>query len=251
MTFKQGDPRWGTKRLGNSPFFMADSGCYVTAIAQMLVDVFGKDTDPGRLCDELNKIGAFDSLGQLMAWYITKIYPDIKLDVYEDTDLDKNPSKNEIPTALALQEIQKAEAKGAGIILRVDLSPKDGKNQGDHAIKYTAWNAGNPQIKDPWYGTDTTLSSPTPDLPNGYGSPEKAIYGYRIFINTMTEHLNLPDKKLVKKGDGNGELAYYKGGKLLRGSQIDIISQYLAEKEGIFISTKDFDKFPLGDIKKP
>jgi len=85
-----------------------------------------------------------------------------------------------------IEKIVAHENAGHMVILQVDLSPRNGINEGDHyvvipkrpgleALANNDWI-----IRDGWYGKETTLCSPSglDDGFKGYGPPLKSAYGY-------------------------------------------------------------------------
>lgn len=64
-TYKQGDYRWGWKKLGTSGLTMARAGCTVTDIAFSWTRFTNVRHTPGELCDKLNKNGGFTAQGYL------------------------------------------------------------------------------------------------------------------------------------------------------------------------------------------
>lgn len=75
--YTQRDPRWSGLRLGSSPYFMGDSGCYVTACAQIL-RLAGYPVTPGEMCLSLDSDNGFTHDG-LAEWAgIVTAYPQFK-----------------------------------------------------------------------------------------------------------------------------------------------------------------------------
>ena len=73
INFKQYDLEWANKQIGKSGLLMKDFGCVVTALADLAV-FYDKDTDPGRLVEQLR----FTKDGLVYWKSFTKIFKDIK-----------------------------------------------------------------------------------------------------------------------------------------------------------------------------
>lgn len=85
VIFRQGDPQWSEKKLGNSNYTVGKYGCLATCVAQALYDA-GWLENPGTVVDKLSVNGGFTDNsyprgGGLLIWgMLGKIYPQIHLD---------------------------------------------------------------------------------------------------------------------------------------------------------------------------
>lgn len=262
MSFSQRDSRWASKQLGNSPYTMGGYGCLVTAIADWLV-ASGIDTDPGRLCDAASALHMFGPDGMLSSWRLSEIFPGFQMIASEETDLE--PGAGHMPLATAIQNIKDAHAAGNGVILHLDLSPHNSVNEGDHFAREVDWNKDDPTFQDPWWGFDGTLSQAHDGLPGeapfaGYGSPEKAIYGYRIYTlnHAQPMSLKLSENTKVFLAEANGGWGLYMNGKLYIDdlAKIDSLWQLKNAPDGFFrgghivgVTLKDWNAFPHVNLK--
>ncbi|MCD7800901.1 MAG: SH3 domain-containing protein [Ruminococcus sp.] len=73
QSWRQGDSRWGSMRLGGSSYTMSNSGCAATALAMLMVHS-GSITDssftPGTLCTFFNNNGGFSNRGDI-SWGVS------------------------------------------------------------------------------------------------------------------------------------------------------------------------------------
>lgn len=65
--WSQGDPRWGTRHLGNADRTVASAGCAITSVA-MILKYFGRDVDPATLDEYLDKNGGYS--GNSVVWSV-------------------------------------------------------------------------------------------------------------------------------------------------------------------------------------
>lgn len=138
----QQDPRWKDIKLGNSPYSLQQSGCFVTVIAEIL------ETTPDVINRRLFEDGGFakdvDGYNDLVEWnQLSRIFSGI-------TTRYQSPYNN----ADVLAEL----AKGNSIIVSVSGKPIGGI--GVHAVRYI----GNRKLHDPWTGKER----PTSDFGMGY-----------------------------------------------------------------------------------
>ncbi|MGN1412131.1 MAG: SH3 domain-containing protein [Oscillospiraceae bacterium] len=103
-TWRQGDSRWSSMRLGTSGYTMSNSGCAVTSLAKLMV-MSGSVTDssfnPGTLCSYFNQNGGFSSAGDI-SWGVSHRYASsFTFEGYDDLDSNSNSGKaNEIKELL-------------------------------------------------------------------------------------------------------------------------------------------------------
>lgn len=73
QSWKQGDSRWGSMRLGSSSYTMSNSGCAATALSMLMVHS-GSITDdsftPATLCTFFNNNGGFSNRGDI-SWGVS------------------------------------------------------------------------------------------------------------------------------------------------------------------------------------
>ena len=113
-TWRQGDTRWGSMRLGSSGYTMSNSGCAATSLAKLMV-MSGSVTDssftPATLCSFFNENGGFSSAGDI-SWGVSHKYTSsFTFEGYDDLNSSSNSGKAE--------ELQKLLDDGYYIILGV------------------------------------------------------------------------------------------------------------------------------------
>ena len=83
-TWRQNDPRWGGKSLGNSTYTVASSGCAITSLAMLCVHSGAADAseiDPGKVVDFFNSVNGFNNYGSIGSWStITKLVPEVSFE---------------------------------------------------------------------------------------------------------------------------------------------------------------------------
>lgn len=191
--YSQQTKPWSMMRIGNSIYFVGGSGCAILALNNGLRSYGVCDETPDITVDWLNKHNGFNADGEIYWSAINKKYPGVVkfLEMMESNLYD--PDHNRVPIGTEIEKIIAHIAAGHMVILQVDLSPRNGINQGDHyvvipkrpgleALANNDW-----LIQDGWYGKETTLCSPSGigDGFQGYGIPSKSIYGFVAYeINT-------------------------------------------------------------------
>jgi hypothetical protein len=177
IDFCQWDAKWKDRELGPSGLKMANFGCYVTTVAFLLRNVFMKDTDPGRLCDELNRIGGFSISGDLNWEAVNRIYPDVVM--HKGCWTTNHPARDIPKTDIqeAIFDIRRAHRMGLGIGICVDNL--NGDKWPDHIVVLTEapddlllW-----RVMDPDGGNEAFFR-------DRYGDPMKGIYGYRMLVGS-------------------------------------------------------------------
>lgn len=135
------DPRWASLKLGNSPYTIGQSGCFITEIAEIL------GITPDVVNQKLLSGGGYTSDGtylDLVTWTkIAELFPNYSASY-------QTPYNNDAVLA-ALQA-------GNSVIVEVSAAPIGGS--GIHAVRYI----GNQQCHDPWTGK----IRPTSDFPTVY-----------------------------------------------------------------------------------
>lgn len=97
-TWRQGDSRWGSMRLGSSGYTMSNSGCAATALSKLMV-MSGSVTDssftPATLCSYFNQNGGFSSAGDI-SWGVSHKYASsFTFEGYDDLSSSSNSGKAE------------------------------------------------------------------------------------------------------------------------------------------------------------
>jgi len=158
----QRDPRWSSKKLGNSTVsIIGDYGCALVCMT-MLCQYYGKNIDVGQLNDELKKVKGFD--GTYLVWQaVNTTYSDIKFTAFNDYPLESAP----------VNSIQKQIEEGKPVVLWVDINPNQLGNQ-QHFVLVTGTEGQDFVIHDPWYCDEILFST-------RYGDPAKGILGHRFF----------------------------------------------------------------------
>jgi mannosyl-glycoprotein endo-beta-N-acetylglucosaminidase len=84
-SWKQGDSRWGSMRLGSSSYTMSNSGCAVTAVAMLMVhsgSVTDSSFNPGTFCTFLSNNGGLSSAGDISWSAATKLASSFQFEGY-------------------------------------------------------------------------------------------------------------------------------------------------------------------------
>ena len=194
--FNQWDARWGSKRLGTSPYTMANSGCYVTSITMMLHN-FAVFLDPGQVCDKLNSVNAFDVNGLLTYDGLMRAWP--QLSFYERLYSTNDPSNNVQKVAISevIRRVQRRLKLGLPSVLCVDNLANDGIP--DHAVLL---------INEDW-----TIHDPDGGrlikFQDKYGDPLKKLYGC---VSVIGPPINVPNGGLPQEGQAVFMLSQAKRG---------------------------------------
>jgi hypothetical protein len=143
----QKDPRWSSKKLGNGDVSFGMYGCLITCLA-MLSRYYGKDTDPGKLNDDLKRVSGFS--GAYYVWgSITRLYSDIKKGTYRKTP---DPVTDE-----QFASIDSHLESGHPVMIEVDFYP-DTTKPDQHFVLIIGKSRGGYDIADPWTGKVERLS---------------------------------------------------------------------------------------------
>jgi hypothetical protein len=243
-SYKQGDKKWAMMKLGDTNLVMGGSGCFLTAVIDRLTDMGITHDSPGVACEKVNGIKGFDKKGLLTHAAIMELYPAVKKIVSQTTVLFPRPADKQVTMEYALRDITRAMENGNIVILSVDASKHNGVDDGDHFVGLAGINGNEWLIADP-------ITGKVEDITIHYGTPQKSIYGYRILELMSIEHLNVKDGSLITESEIRGEIAYWKDGKLLRGSPTDVLSCWAVDNFGVRVTAKQFNQFPHYDIKHP
>jgi len=106
----QKDARWSGDKLGTSSVTIGSYGCLITSVA-MVCNYYGKETNPGKINQDLIEVNGYASGNLLKFDAISTIYPDIAVD-WED--YLSNPTDKQIDTVLK---------KDIPVIVQVDYKP--------------------------------------------------------------------------------------------------------------------------------
>ena len=166
--YGQRDSKWASKLLGFSKTStIGNYGCALACMASLSA-YYGKQTDPGKLNDDLKKVDGFD--GAYIIWQaITKVYSDIKFTSWKD-----------YPTVAAPVDSIKSQLNdGRPVICWVDCNPNQPGNQ-MHFIILTGIEGNDFYCNDPWFNDSLLFST-------RYGDPVKGILGHRFFNGPTME----------------------------------------------------------------
>ena len=80
--WRQGDPRWGSKYLGDSDDTVKESGCAITALTMLCVhsgEASADEINPGIVVDYYNAVNGFNKFGGIASWKtISDLVPGLK-----------------------------------------------------------------------------------------------------------------------------------------------------------------------------
>ena len=141
VSWRQTDPTWANVRMGNSNGTIGRIGCLVTSIS-ILIQKSGVTTpikpfNPGTLVTELNKVGGFDSSGNLYYGPISKVVPNFNF--VGNVNL-RGKSRDE-----KLKLIKEYLDKGYYLTAEV----KGATENSQHWVAVTGVNEGSVSIIDP------------------------------------------------------------------------------------------------------
>lgn len=203
--YSQQDKICRSIQLDHSIYYMGGSGCAVVSCNNGFRSYGVCDESPDVTINWLNTHNGETADGNIFWTSFDKRWPGVvKYLGQDESDLFKPGNDPRTPIATVIETVKAHLVAGHMVILQVDLSPRNGLNEGDHYVVIPkrpgleAWNNGDPIIQDAWYGKETTLSAPSGigDLFMGYGMPEKAIYGYVAFEIKLP---NAPAIPLIKR----------------------------------------------------
>lgn len=198
--FAQGDPRWGSIKMGSSDNSMAGYGCYVTMMAMGLSSYFIKDVDPKILVEWLNANGGFDAAGQLRWDKLSEMFPHTKLVGFAWTTNvpgSRNFAGKLFPSK-AIADIQRANRCGQVVGICVDLVENNWAKP-DHIVLAvsTPDDLSEWTIADPAFGDIKKFSE-------RYGNLEDGIYGYRLLAGTPANFPDSANQSDIKAGNAIG-----------------------------------------------
>ncbi|MHA1842403.1 MAG: C39 family peptidase [Candidatus Heimdallarchaeota archaeon] len=211
--FSQRDERWRKKKLGFSNLSFGDYGCAVACMA-MLACYYGKDTDPGKLNDDLKEKNGF--VGGNIVWQaINRVYPDIKFTSFRDYPLDPAPVKS----------ISAQIKKGKPVLCWVDCNPNQPGNQ-MHWVILKGIEGDDYWLNDPWFGDEVLFSK-------RYGKPVIGILGHRFFTGPVPPTLG-EEKKYTE-----AEMTQMRHE---RDRNWNLYCEEKAKREGLEAQVKDLEK---------
>lgn len=165
---KQTDPKWSRKKLG--PHTLGSQGCLITCLS-MYSHNTGHNLKPGKLVDELNKVNAITSDGELIWKQAEKALQGMHFLGRFDTDI--NPGRfSRFSMNSSIERIHHLIDLGQPVFVNVDNLHNDGRP--DHWVLLVDkfWRPYN--MHDP-AGDCTSFEAV-------YGSPEKGLYGWGAML---------------------------------------------------------------------
>ena len=156
----QRDTRWASHKLGYSYYTIGGYGCLITAIS-MILNWYGKQTDPAQLNDALVRVGGFT--GANLYWNaIAQVQPDIYLAKAIDCYYIPAP----------LHEIDALLADDVPVLVHVDFTPGGAVDQ--HWVLIVGKSGDDYIINDPWTGEQGSFRT-------RYGDPARWIFRIRAY----------------------------------------------------------------------
>jgi GH25 family lysozyme M1 (1,4-beta-N-acetylmuramidase) len=160
----QRDTRWASHKLGYSYYTIGGYGCLITAIS-MILNWYGKQTDPAQLNDALVRVGGFT--GANLYWNaIAQVQPDVYL--------AKSIDCYYIPAPL--HEIDALLADDVPVLVHVDFTPGGAVDQ--HWVLIVGKSGGDYIINDPWTGEQGSFRT-------RYGDPARWIFRIRAYRRAL------------------------------------------------------------------
>ena len=156
----QRDTRWASHKLGYSYYTIGGYGCLITAIS-MILNWYGKSTDPAQLNDALVRVGGFT--GANLYWNaIAQVQPDVYLAKAIDCYYIPAP----------LHEIDALLADDVPVLVHVDFTPGGAVDQ--HWVLIVGKSGDDYIINDPWTGEQGSFRT-------RYGDPARWIFRIRAY----------------------------------------------------------------------
>jgi GH25 family lysozyme M1 (1,4-beta-N-acetylmuramidase) len=156
----QRDTRWASHKLGYSYYTIGGYGCLITAIS-MILNWYGKQTDPAQLNDALVRVGGFT--GANLYWNaIAQVQPDVYLAKAIDCYYIPAP----------LHEIDALLADDVPVLVHVDFTPGGAVDQ--HWVLIVGKSGSDYIINDPWTGEQGSFRT-------RYGDPARWIFRIRAY----------------------------------------------------------------------
>lgn len=145
MIFKQGDPIWGDLPLGYGPATIGESGCLLTAFAQMLLH-YGNQINPATLNQTLKDSGRWVNGDLLADGAVSGLFAGVTF--VTKWDFTSRPADLSVLTNNETDEY----------IIEVDFdhNPNDGIQT--HFVRFVSYENGLLTIDDPEYGTEDNFT---------------------------------------------------------------------------------------------
>ena len=157
----QRDTRWASHKLGYSYYTIGGYGCLITAIS-MILNWYGKSTDPAQLNDALVRVGGFT--GANLYWNaIAQVQPDVYL--------AKSIDCYYIPAPL--HEIDALLADDVPVLVHVDFNLSTPAVE-QHWVLIVGKSGGDYIMNDPWTGEQGSFTA-------RYGDPARWIFRIRAY----------------------------------------------------------------------
>jgi len=227
LPYKQNDPRWAGKLLGDSGLAIGRYGCYTAVSAAILAGTYkvknrkGEPLTPGDLCDMLSVIGGYNENGQIMWWALARLFPECKLWTGAWTSAlraGQNGNFQVVDQGAALENVKEALRAGIGIGICVDAVLGDDVKP-DHivALVHAPNDPSEWLIMDPITGRFDRFME-------RYGDPRSGVLGYRVISGPPTEFP--PYSTSDDQDDG---IAFWKAVQIADGKNVETYARELAE----------------------
>lgn len=195
--FAQGDPRWGSRRIGTyngQTMTLANSGCYITTMT-MVAWNSAYQLDPGQFLDALEAENGLLDDGTMTYDGLMRAFPRLLFHerVYTTNDVG-NGQKMTVDAALA--RIRRLIRLGQPVGVTVDAVLND-KRQDHIVAALDNLPDGDLLIIDPAYGRKMKFSE-------RYGRPEAGVMGY---VSVIGQSLTYPDDGDPKEGQALTKMA--------------------------------------------
>ena len=163
--YSQRDNRWKNKKLGFSTVSTLGAyGCIVTCLA-MIARYFGKETDPGKMNDDLKGVDGFQSKVYYKWGRLNRLYSDISFTKFVNTPDPVTPAQ--------FAEIDAHLQKGFLVMLKVDSNPATTFVE-QHFVLLVRKVGNSYKIADPWTGTIESFTAK-------YGMAKYAIQRFILY----------------------------------------------------------------------
>lgn len=168
--FSQADSRWANVKLGTSTVAtLKTDGCLLTDVC-MVLNYFGKETDPSKLNIDLKKVNGFYNGALLIYKAVSDIYPDIQIDWDNFIDCGAIPAP--------LDKIDAILASRRPVIVKVDYDYKTAKVDQHWVTIIGKAEDGAYIIADPIDGSEQFFHA-------RYGDPQRFIFKIVVYSGPM------------------------------------------------------------------
>jgi len=200
-TYRQGDPAWGSDRLGVSVHTLSQMGCTVTSLAMALAN-YGIMITPKDLNQRLTALGGFMPNGNIIWAKIEELFSQMRFIERVDTCLSSGNRFGRLEMPIAMARIRRLVDLGQPVLTLLSLPG------------FSHWVV--------IHKSDFTMNDPadgrTHKLLDKYGPPEKLIEGYSVIIG--------PPWYFPEDGDRRSGMAVWKLSQAIKGNHTDL---YLKE----------------------